>query len=140
MSSKTSHKDIKYQELLTNAVKLRLSKTPYDEIIEKLGHWKSIQACQKAVAGFLKRNQVKIVADSRAEAIAILEDQIFELRAKFKQSKSIMVSREIRNLLREINLLQGNYAPTKIAETDIKGKDKELPQVIVYLPDNNRDK
>jgi hypothetical protein len=36
-----------------------------------------------------------------------------------------MVSREIRNLLREINLLQGNYAPTKIAETDTKGKDKE---------------
>jgi hypothetical protein len=136
---KTSHKDIQYNKLLANAVKLRLAKTPYDEIINKLGHWKSIQACQKAVAGFLKRNQVKVVADSRAEAIAILEDQIFELRAKFKINKSIMVSREIRNLLREINLLQGNYAPTKIAETDTKGKDKPPSQIILYLPDNTRD-
>ncbi len=42
---KTSHKDIEYQELLTKAVKLRLAKTPYDEIIATLGHWKSIQAC-----------------------------------------------------------------------------------------------
>jgi hypothetical protein len=47
------------------------------------------------------------------------------------------VAREIRNLNREINLLQGNYAPTKIAETDIKGNDK--PKVVVYLPDNQRD-
>ena len=67
---KTSHKDIEYTQLLAKAVRLRLAKTPYDEIISKLGHWKSIQACQKAVAGFLKRNQVKAVADSRAEAIA----------------------------------------------------------------------
>jgi hypothetical protein len=137
---KTSHKDIKYQDLLTQAVQLRLHFTPYDEIIAKLGHWKSISACQKAVAAFLKRNQIRVVEDSRAESIAILQDQIFDLRAKFKISKSIMVSREIRNLLREINLLQGNYAPTKIAETDAKGKDKERAQVIVYLPDNTRDK
>jgi hypothetical protein len=125
---KTSHKDIAYNELLAQAVKLRVNFTPYNEIIAKLGHWKSISACQKAVAGFLKRNQVRVVADSRAEAIAILEDQIFELRAKFKISKSIMVSREIRNLLREVNLLQGNYAPTKIAETDIKGKTRKCPR------------
>jgi len=134
--SKTSHKDIEYQELLTKAVRLRLAKTPYDEIIAKLGHWKSIQACQKAVAGFLKRNQVKIVADSRAESIAILEDQIFELREKFRVSKSIMVSREIRNLLREINLLQGNYAPTKLAH---EGKDGEPLKVIVEYANDPAD-
>jgi hypothetical protein len=135
---KTSQKDIEYQKLLASAVALRLAKTPYDQIIEKLGHWNSIQACQKAVAGFLKKNQTRIIEDSRAEAIAILEDQLFEMRAKFKKSRSRFDSAEIRKILREINLLQGNYAPTKIAETDIKGNDK--PQVIVYLPDNNRDK
>lgn len=117
---KTSHKDIEYQERLSKAVALRLHKIPYDEIIERLGGWNSIQACQKAVAGYLKRNQTKIVEDSRAEAIAILEDNIFELRAKFKQSKSTLIAREIRNQLREINLLQGNYAPTKLAH---EGKD-----------------
>lgn len=134
---KTSSADIEYQELLAKAVALRLAKTPYDEIIATLGHWKSIQACQKAVATYLKRNQTKIVEDSRAECIAILEDQIFELRAKFKQTKSVMISREIRHLVHELSLLQGNFAPTKIAETDAKGEDKT--KVVVYLPDNTRD-
>jgi hypothetical protein len=135
---KTSHKDIEYQNRLAKAVALRLAKTPYDEIIETLGGWNSIQACQKAVATYLKRNQTRIVEDSRAEAIALLEDLIFELKAKFKLNKSILIAREIRNLNREINLLQGNYAPTKIAETDVKGNDK--PKVVFYLPDNTRDK
>lgn len=135
--SKTSHKDIEYQKLLTDAVALRLAKTPYDEIIKTLGHWNSISACQKAVATYLKRNQTKVVEDSRAEAIGILEDQLFEMRAKFKKSKSRFDSAEIRKILREINLLQGNYAPTKVAETDVKGNDK--PKVVFYLPDNNRD-
>lgn len=133
---KTSHKDIEYQGLLTQAVRLRLSKTPYDEIIAKLGHWKSIQACQKAVAGFLKRNQTKIVADSRSEAIAIIEDQIFELRAKFKTTKSVMISREIRHLLHELSLLQGNFAPTKIAH---EGKDGGPLKVIVEYENNPTD-
>ena len=137
MTSRTSPKDIEYQKLLTDAVALRLGKITYAEIIEKLGHWNSIQACQKAVAGYLKKNQTKIVEDSRAESIALLEDLMAELIDKFKKSKSILVAREIRNLNREINLLQGNYAPTKIAETDIKGNDK--PKVVVYLPDNQRD-
>lgn len=135
--TKTSHKDIEYQELLAKAVALRLAKTPYDEIIQTLGHWNSVQACQKAVAGYLKRNQVKTVEDSRAESIAVLEDLIFELKAKFKVNKSVLLAREIRNLNHQINQLQGNYAPTKIAETDVKGNDK--PKVVVYLPDNNRD-
>jgi hypothetical protein len=136
--TRRSPKDIEYQALLAKAVALRLAKTPYDEIINTLGHWNSIQACQKAVAGFLKKNQTRIVEDSRAESIALLEDLIFELKARFKTNKSPLIAREIRNLNREINLLQGNYAPTKIAETDVKGNDK--PKVVVYLPDNNRDK
>lgn len=134
--AKTSAKDIEFQQLLARAVSLRLAKTPYDEIIQTLGHWNSVQACQKAVAGYLRKNQTRIVEDSRAEAIALLEDLIFELKAKFKASKSVLVAREIRNLNREINLLQGNYAPTKIAETDKDGNDK--PKVVVYIPDNNR--
>ena len=134
---KTSAKEIEYQNLLAAAVTLRLAKTPYDEIIAKLGHWNSISACQKAVATYLKRNQTRKIEDSRAESIAILEDQLFEMRAKFKKSKSRFDSAEIRKLVREISLLNGDYAPTKIAETDVKGNDK--PKVIVYLPANNRD-
>lgn len=136
--ARTSPKDIEYQQLLAKAVALRLSKTPYDQIIATLGHWNSIQACQKAVATYLRKNQTKVVSDSRAEAIAIIEDQIFELRAKFKQTKSVLISREIRHLLHELSLLQGNFAPTKIAETDTKGNDK--PKVVIYVPDNTRDK
>lgn len=135
--SKTSHKDIEYQTLLAKAVALRLRKTQYDVIIEKLGHWNSISACQKAVAGYLKKNQTRVVEDSRAESVAILEGIIFDLLDKFEKNKSILTAREIRNQLREVNLLQGNYAPTKIAETDAKGNDK--PKVVFYLPDNNRD-
>ena len=123
--SKTSAKDIAFQTLLAEAVALRLAKIPYDEIIATLGHWNSIQACQKAVAGYLKKNQTKIVEDSRSESIAILEDNILELRAKFKKSKSLLIAREIRNQLREINLLQGNYAPTKI-ETNTDKPSKIL--------------
>ncbi|MCD9186726.1 MAG: hypothetical protein LUM44_09850 [Pyrinomonadaceae bacterium] len=133
---RTSPEAIAYQKLLADAVALRLAKVPYQEIIDELGHWNSIQACQKAVSTYLKKNQTKTVEDSRAENIAILEDMVTELRGKFKTGKSILVAREIRNLLREINLLQGNYAPTKIAETDIKGNDK--PKVVLYLPDNKR--
>lgn len=121
--AKTSAKDIAYQELLTKAVRLRLAKTPYDEIISALGHWNSISACQKAVAGYLKRNQTSAVDESRAEAIALLEDLIFGLKAKFNNSKSTLIAREIRNLQREISLHQGNYMPTKVAETDTKGND-----------------
>lgn len=117
---KTSPKDTNYQNKLAGAVALRLGKIPYDEIIKELGHWNSIQACQKAVATYWKRNQTKVVEDARSEAIAILEDNILELRAKFKKSKSVLIAREIRNQLREINLLQGNYAPTKLAH---EGKD-----------------
>lgn len=137
MASRTSSKDIEYQNLLAQAVKLRVEKTPYEEIIKTLGHWNSVQACQKAVVGYLKKTQFKNAEDSRAEAIALLEDQIFELRAKFKRSKSIMISGEIRKLLRELCLLQGSYAPTKIAETDTHGNDK--PKIVFYLPDNSRD-
>jgi|GEM_PF-5179750 len=113
--AKTSAKDITYQNLVAQAVALRSAKTPYDEIIAALGHWNSIQACQKAVSAYLKRNQTKVVEDSRAESIALLEDLIFELKAKFKLNKSILISREIRNLNDQINKLQGNYAPTKLA-------------------------
>ncbi len=131
--SKTSAKEIEYQKKLAEAVALRLAKVPYDEIIETLGHWNSISACQKAVAGYLKRNQTKIVEDSRSESIAILEDNILELRAKFKKNKSILIAREIRNQLREINLLQGNYAPTKI-ETNTEKPSKIL---VEYTDVNN---
>lgn len=134
---KTSPKNIEFQQKLAEAVALRLAKIPYDEIIATLGHWNSISACQKAVSTYLKNNQTKTVEDSRAENIAILEDNIVELRAKFKKNKSTLIAREIRNQLREINLLQGNYAPTKIAETDKDGNDK--PKVVFYLPDNSRD-
>lgn len=130
---KTSHKDIEFQELLAKAVALRLAKIPYDEIILELGHWNSISACQKAVSTYLKKNQTKTVEDSRAENIAILEDMIAQLRAKFKVNKSTLIAREIRNLLREINLLQGNYAPTKIAETDAKGNDTPKPTVNLQI-------
>lgn len=125
--SKTTAKEIEYQTKLAEAVALRLAKIPYDEIIQTLGHWNSISACQKAVAGYLKRNQTKVVEDSRCESIAILEDNILELRAKFKKSKSTLIAREIRNQLREINLLQGNYAPTKI-ETNTEKPTKILVQ------------
>lgn len=130
---KTGHNDIEYQNLLTEAVTLRMAFTPYDEIIKTLGHWNSISACQKAVAGYLKRNQIKKVDESRAEAVAILEDQIFHLRAKFKVNKSTITSAEIRKLVREICLLNGSYAPTKIAETDTKGKDKPAKIIVEYV-------
>lgn len=131
--AKTSAKDIAYQELLTNAVRLRLAKTPYDEIISTLGHWNSISACQKAVAGYLRRNQTSAVDESRAEAIALLEDLIFELKTKFKVNKSTLIAREIRNLQREISLHQGNYMPTKI-ETNTEKPTKIL---VEYSDVNN---
>lgn len=134
---KTSAKDITYQNKLADAVALRLRKTSYVEIIEKLGHWKSVSACQKAVAGYLKRNQTKIVADSRAESIAIIEDILFDLLDKFKKNKSLLTAKEIRNQLREINLLQGNYAPTKISETDTNGKDKPSKIIVEYVELNH---
>ena len=134
---KTTAKDIEYQKLLADAVRLRLAKVPYTEIIEKLGHWNSVQACQKAVAAHLRKNQKMAVEDSRAEAVAILNDQLTIMRAKFERSKSRFDSAEIRKILREINLLEGNYAPTKVAETDIKGKDKS--KIVMYLPNNMRD-
>ncbi len=118
--NRTSPKNIEYQELLTKAVSLRMHKVPYTEIIEKLGHWKSVQACQKAVVDFLKKNQLAEIEDSRAEAIAFLNDIIFDLKTKFKQSKSVIVAREIRNYQHQLNQLEGNYAATKLAH---EGKD-----------------
>lgn len=132
---KTSHTDIEYQNLLTQAVRLRMSKTPYDEIIKTLGHWNSISACQKAVAGYLKRNQSKRIAESRNEAIAILEDQIFHLRDKFKTNKSTFISAEIRKLVREISLLNGDYAPTRI-EANTEKPQRILVEYVEHHPLN----
>lgn len=131
---KTSPKHIEFQTKLGEAVSLRLAKVPYDEIIKTLGHWNSISACQKAVSTYLRNNQTKIVEDSRAESIAILEDNILVLRAKFKKSKSTLIAREIRNQLREINLLQGNYAPTKLAHEGKDGDPEIKTGVRVILP------
>jgi hypothetical protein len=133
MPIRTTPLEIEYQKKLTEAVALRLAKTPYDKIIQTLGHWNSISACQKAVAGYLKRNQTRIIEDSRSEAIALYEDLIFELKTKFKKLKSPLIAREIRNLQREINLLQGNYAPTKI-ETN---SEKPSRILVEYQDVNN---
>lgn len=130
--SGTSAKDIAYQKLLTDAVKLRLAKTPYDEIISALGHWNSISACQKAVATYLKRNQTQAVDESRSEAIALVENLIFELTAKFKSNKSTLIAREIRNLNDQINRLQGNYAATRI-----EANTEKPARIIVEYSDLN---
>ena len=131
--SKTSAKDIEYQNLLAQAVALRTAYTPYDEIIKTLGHWNSISACQKAVSTYLKRNQTKIVEDSRAESIALLEDLIFQLKAKFAVNKSVLIAREIARINDQINKLQGNYAPTKLAHEGKDGKPIKT-EVRLILP------
>ena len=72
MRVRTSPLDPKYQKLLADAARLRLARTPYEEIISALGHWKSISACQKAISEYLNKNQTRIVTDSRNESIALL--------------------------------------------------------------------
>lgn len=132
--TRTSPKAIVYQELLTKAVSLRMHKVAYSEIIEKLGHWKSVSACQKAVVTFLKNNQLTEIEDSRAEAIAFLEEIIFELKDKFKKSKSVLIAREMRNYQHQLNQLQGNYAPTKLAHEGKDGEAEIQTGIRVILP------
>ena len=134
---KTSHKSIEYQENLKAAIRLRARGVPYSEIIETLPHWKSISACQKAVASALSRDFDNTVEAARNEIIARNEGRIFRLMDKFDKNNSVIVSREITRIDDQTAKLKGLFAPTKIAETDKDGNDK--PKVIVYLPDNNRD-
>ncbi len=120
---KTSEKSIEYKDLLKKAIRLRSSGVPYSEIIETLGHWKSVQACQKAVATALKQDFDNTVEAARNELVARNEQRIFQLMDKFAKNGSVLVSREITRINDQIAKLKGLYAPTKIAETDIKGND-----------------
>lgn len=133
---RTSSTDIKYLKLVQDAIKLRVAGVSYTEIIEKLGHWNSISACQKAVASALSKEHDLAVKTGRNEIVARNETRIFKLMDKFDKSGSVIVSREIGKIDDRTAKLKGYFAPTKIAETDSKGNDK--PKVIVYLPDNGR--
>ncbi len=135
--SRTSPNDIKYLKLVQHAINLRVAGVSYAEIIEKLGHWSSISACQKAVAAALAKEHGLAVEAGRNEIVARNEARIFRLMDKFDKSGSVIVSREITRIDDQTARLKGYFAPTKIAETDVKGNDK--PRVIVYLPDNGRD-
>ena len=121
--SKTSHKNIEYQENLKAAIRLRARGVPYSEIIEELPHWKSIQACQKAVASALSRDFDNTVEAARNEIICRNEARIFKLMDKFDKNSSVIVSREITKIDDQTAKLKGLFAPTKIAETDKDGND-----------------
>ena len=134
--SRTSPKDIEYQKKVEAAVKLRLAGLRYEEIISNLGHWNSIQACQKAVQTMLVASRIKNINAERNESVLRLEKLLLKLMDKFDANGSPLISREIVRINDQINKLKGLYAPIKVAETDIKGNDK--PKVVVYLPENNR--
>lgn len=135
--SRTSPTDIKYLKLIQDAIKLRVNGVSYAEIIEKLGHWSSISACQKAVASALAKEHGLAIEAGRNEIVSRNESRIFRLMDKFDKNGSVIVSREITRIDDQTARLKGYFAPTKIAETDAKGNDK--PRVVVYLPDNQRD-
>lgn len=131
--AKTSAKKIKYQNTLKAAVKLRALGVAYSEILEKLGHWKSVQACQKAVATALGRDFDISVELARNEIIARNEQRIFKLMDKFEKSGSVIVSREITRIDDQTARLKGLNAPTKLAH---EGKDGEEIKITtrVILP------
>jgi hypothetical protein len=58
----------------------------------------------------------------------------------FREKEPIIIERpltptEIRNIHIELSKMDGSYAPSKIAETDVSGKDRKLPTgaKILYL-------
>ena len=120
---KTSPLCIKYQENLKAAIRLRARGVAYSEIIEELPHWKSISACQKAVAAALSCDFDNTVEAARNEIICRNEARIFKLMDKFEKNASVIVSREITKIDDQTAKLKGLFAPTKITETDSKGKD-----------------
>ena len=126
---KTSHKDIEFQTALKNALRLRAFGYSYSEIIEEIkngsgeNYWKSIQACQKVVAKSLADDFNQTVGAARNEIVARSERRISPLMKKFETNKSVLVSKEIGRIDDQIAKLKGLYAPTKIAETDVKGND-----------------
>ena len=104
------------------AIRLRARGVAYSEIIETLPHWKSIQACQKAVAGALSRDFDNTVEAARNEIICRNEARIFRLMDKFDKNSSVIVSREITKIDDQTAKLKGLFAPTKLAH---EGKDGE---------------
>lgn len=120
---KTSPKDIEYKNLLKAAVKLRAEGIWYSEIIEKLGHWNSISACQKAVAKALSADFDNTVEAARNEIVCRNETRISRLMDKFDKNNSVIVSREISRINDQIAKLKGLYAPTKLAHEGRDGDD-----------------
>ncbi len=138
--AKTSAKNIEFQTALTSALKLRAFGVQYSEIVEKVknakgeSYWKSISACQKAVAKALSDDLSQTVEAARNKIVVRNERRILPLMEKFEANKSILVSKEIGRIDDSTAKLKGLYAPTKLAHEGKDGDAEIKTGVRVILP------
>jgi predicted transcriptional regulator len=133
-TNQTTAEAIANKERVRKAIELRVQGFSLDEVAGELG-WNSPQAASKAIKTALNKAVIEDATAYKILQIQRLEKAIAKVLEKAEKGNLFAV-RELVRLSKRLSELVGCDAPSKFAETDIKGNDK--PKVIVYLPDNNR--
>lgn len=118
------------------AVQMREDGFTLDEIAEALG-WNSAQAVHKAIKSVLNKAEIEAAAHYKILQVRRLEKVLATVKEKAEKG-NLRAAAVLVRLSKRLSEIVGSDAPAKFAQTDTKGNDK--PQVIVYLPDNTRDK
>lgn len=129
-------RQIKALERQKQALELRMAGVSYATIAEQLGY-SDMSGAHRAVGRALKRT-LQEPADKLRELEAERLDKLL-LGLWPSRTNLGVVDRILRIMERRAKLL-GLDAPTKVAQTDPTGEhEAELVQVLVYMPDNQRD-
>jgi DNA-binding transcriptional MerR regulator len=134
-TGKTSAKAIEEHKRKLKAVEMRENGFSLDEIADSLG-WNSPQAVHKAIKSVLDKAQIEAAAHYKIIQVRRLEKTLASVKQK-AENGNLRAAQVLVRLSKRLSEIVGSDAPAKFAQTDVKGNDK--PQVIVYLPDNQRD-
>ncbi|MBX3288438.1 MAG: hypothetical protein KF855_03740 [Acidobacteria bacterium] len=134
-SGATDEKAIDLTRRKLKAVEMRENGFSLQEIADTLG-WNSEQATHKAIKSVLDKAQIEAAAHYKVLQVRRLEKTLTIVKEKAEKG-NLRAAQILVRISKRLSEIVGSDAPMKVAQTDAKGNDK--PQVVIYLPDNQRD-
>lgn len=131
----TDQQTIELSKRKLKAVEMRENGFSLQEIADSLG-WNSEQAAHKAIKSVLDKAQIEAAAHYKILQVRRLEKTLTVVKEKAEKG-NLRAAQMLVRLSKRLSEIVGSDAPVKVAQTDVKGNDK--PQVLIYLPDNQRD-
>lgn len=134
-SGATDAKAIDLTKRKIKALEMRENGFSLQEVADKLG-WNSEQAAHKAIKSILEKAEIEAAAHYKILQVRRLEPTLTVVKEKAEKG-NLRAATVLIRLSKRLSEIVGSDAPVKVAQTDVKGNDK--PQVVIYLPDNQRD-